>query len=195
MICPRCSAGIQILSPEWQKQRELSSKSCPTCKGTVEIVWDGTRFAAWVFATIALVGGLMAALGTAWPLALFLAFMLGVIVALVPSMVMRVPIAEGTGIRATLYRPRALPPWLNPPWLRVICRMLGAVVSVLAMIVLVLSYLPSPWGGMFLSVLGAFGLWKRTFMLPWFQLKGALAQVSSGALLAIGIFICVRSYT
>jgi hypothetical protein len=195
MICPRCSAEIKIFSPEWQKQRELSSRSCPECKGEVEILWDGTRFAAWLFATVAVVGGLMIVVGVAWPLALFLAFMLGALVAMVPSMVMSVPLAEGTGIRATLYRPRALPPWLSQKWLRALGRILGAVVSVLVITVLISAYIPSPWSGMLLSVLGAFGLWKRAFILPWLQLKGSLAQASSGALVVIGIAICVHSYT
>lgn len=187
MICPRCSAQVRVFSAEWQGQKALPSRHCPVCKGTVELVFDGRRVGAWWMAIAALISVFATALGMPWPLALFLGLMFGAVASMFPSMVLAIPLVEGKGVRAALYKSIELPAWAKPRWLLAVGRVLGLVIGVLFVVGLALSYLSWPWSGIVLSVGGAIGVWKRTFVAPWSQLVGPLPQAASGVLLAIGV--------
>ena len=194
MICPRCSARVAIFSAEWQAQKVLPSRHCPSCKGSVEIVFDGKRTAIWWLTSAALIGGLMVIVGVPWPLAAFFGPTFGALFAMFPTMVLSVPLTEGTGLRAALYRPLKLPTWLGSAWLLTAARMIGAVAGVVLVSGAALSYFSWPLAGLVLFALGAVGVCTRFFIVPWSQSAGPIPRLASGALLAVGVAILLYGY-
>jgi hypothetical protein len=91
MICSSCSKEVRIFSPEWQNQRAATAKKCPFCSHEVEAVMGASTFLSWCTGVGLAAALLLITLGFPWPHATFLALMFGVIVAIVPSLVLRHP--------------------------------------------------------------------------------------------------------
>lgn len=195
MICPHCSFDIKLLSDQWQSQRDASSKHCPACGGSVEIVLDGKTFARWFFGTAGVMLAGMLAIGVDWPLALFLGFMLGASISVFPSFSLRSREESERGLRHLLNRPMDLPTWLTPTeHTRKLGKGVWAALSVLAVVLITLLNIPSPWSGVLLMCAGGFGLWCRTVWFSWFKLEGNGAIAYSTLLILIGASVVFTTY-
>ena len=154
---------------------------------------DGKRVAKWWIATLFTAGGLMVVAGMPLPLAIFFGLMLGAIASMCASFALTAPIAEGTGVRAALYKRRLAPKWLAPSWLLQIGRVSVALVGVLLLVALALSLLPPLWAGALLALTGAVGAWKRIFISAALVSPGRVAQLASAVALVIGLAIILNA--
>ena len=195
MICPHCSFDIKLLSDQWQSQRDASSKHCPACSGSVEIVLDGKTFARWFGGTAGVMFVGMLAAGLDWLPALFLGFMFGASISVLPSISLRTRKKSAGGWRALLNRPVFLPEWLTPSErTKKLGQCVWAALSVLAVVLITLLNIPSPWSGVLLLCAGGFGLWRRTIWLSWFKLEGNGAIAYSTLLMLIGAAVVFTTY-
>lgn len=189
MKCSQCSSVVRVLSPEWQRQREKSEKTCPSCGEAVEVVFGGIKFAKWLLVSGAIVSAISFAIRGSAVLAVFHGLMVGVCVSLFPSIELRPRNHFNSGIRHALNRPRTLPRWLSPPdWLKLVGGATWAVCAKLLLLAVIALSVPPPWSGILLIVLGVFGT------LPWAPSPGTSKAVKLGAVCQVvaGLAILVR---
>lgn len=189
MKCSQCSSVIGVFSPEWQGQRGMNEKTCPSCGAAVEPVFGAIKFAKWFAGSGAMVAAVTFAVSRSVVLAALNGFFIGVCIALLPSIELRPRTKSNSGIRHELNRPRALPGWLSPPdWLRLVAKSMWAVCAQLLLLLVIALTVPPPWSGISLVVLGALCL------LPWMFSPGASMAAKLGAVCQIvaGLAILVR---
>jgi hypothetical protein len=194
LTCPYCKSRVGVFSREWQAQRDVAQKRCPTCGGEVEATFSGKRYIVCL-ASFAGFSWLACAILHVDPAIAFATAMQGIALSLLPSLQLRASQTNQRGQRAWLYRRINLPAWLSPPaGLRKAARALGAIVScVFAGVVAVVAF-PEPWSGLLLVVAGVAGLASRRLWLSWVRLTGLGAQLLSAALLLAGIALLVARY-
>jgi len=195
MKCPSCSVEVRVFSPEWQAQRESPAKRCPACAREAEVVFRAKPFLAWFLLSGLAVAGVMLAFGASPPAATLFGLASGMMIALFPSLELRIVTRNRTGTRAVLNKSIDLPVWLSPaPWLRSLGRALWALGSLIVLVVVVGFGVPPPWSGFLLAVLGTLGVWRREVSLSWFKLNGGGALAYAGGLLLAGVVLVVRHY-
>lgn len=195
MNCPHCSFDIKLLSEPWQRQREASNKHCPACGGIVEVVLDGRTFVRWLCITgVVMVMGLLV-MGLDWPVALFIGFVFGLSISVLPSFSLRAREEHEKGLRSLLNRPILLPQWLTAAKrTRAFGRGAWATLSVVAIVLVTLLNIPSPWSGVLLLCAGGFGLWRKTVWFSWFKIEGNGALAYSIVLILVGAAIVFTTY-
>jgi hypothetical protein len=195
MKCPKCGVEIGLLSDKWQSQRESATKRCHACGEVVEAVLDGKTFSRWLCGTAGVMFAGMLARGLDWPSALFLGLMFGASISVLPSFSLRIRKESKRGLRQLLNRPVDLPTWLTPTeHTRKIGKGVWAALSVLALVLISLLNIPSPWSGVLLLCAGGFGLWSRTVWFSWFKLEGIGAIAYSTLLMVIGAAVVFTTY-
>jgi hypothetical protein len=195
MNCQNCKAEVGVFSSEWQSQRDLPTKRCPSCSREVEVVFGARSFITWLFVSGAIVGGIIRLFGTPWPYAISTGFTTGLTFALFSSLELRVQHQDPGNIRSKLNKPIALPDWLNAPsWLRSIGRAAWATGSLIFLVVVIAVSIPSPWSDLLLLAIGAIGVWRREVWLSWFKLDGYGALAYSAALIFAGVGFLVHHY-
>ena len=50
LVCPHCTASVEIFSEPWQSQRKSNKKVCPSCGKGVEPAFSAKRYVPLLFA-------------------------------------------------------------------------------------------------------------------------------------------------
>jgi hypothetical protein len=195
MKCSLCKSKIGVLSPEWQAQRELKIKKCPSCGSEVEAVFGGATFAKWLVAAGAVVAAVTFLISRSVPLAAINGLIFGMFVALFPSLELRARPNSSSGASRALNRTIDLPPWLKPPaWLLNFANSVWAVGSYLFVLIAVTLGVPFPWSAVLLVVLGAIGLIRRTSPDKEPQGTAIVSKVGAIGMLVLGVGLVVHHY-
>ncbi len=194
MKCSSCKSKVGVFSSEWQAQRELKIKNCPSCGVEVEALLGGATFTKWLIASGAGIAAITFLFSRSAPLALVNGLIFGMFVALFPSLELRPRPLESSGLRHALNRSIDLPGSLKlPAWLVKFASSVWAVGSYLFLLIAVALGIPFPWSAVLLFVLGAIGLVRRASTV------GELTAATRGkggaiGMLMLGIGLVVNHY-
>lgn len=190
MKCRSCGADVGVFSPEWQTQRELKIKKCPSCGAEVEAVFGGARFAKWLLASGTGIAAITFLFSRSTPLALVNGLLYGMFVALFPSLELRPRPEKTFGVAHALNRSIDLPAWLKPPaWLAKFASLAWAVGSYLFLLIAVALGVPFPWSAALLVLLGTVGLIRRTLPAAAHTVLGTKVGAIGILVLAIGLVV------
>jgi hypothetical protein len=195
MKCSSCKSEIGVFSSEWQTQRELKIKKCPSCGAEVEAVFGGAMFTKWLIASGAGIAAITYLFSRSAPLALINGLVFGMFVAFFPSLELRPRAHVNSGARRVLNRSIDLPAWLKPPaWLVKLASSVWAVGSYLFLLIAVALGVPFPWSALLLFVLSAIGLIRRASSDRDPTAGAIRSKVGAIGMLLLGIGLVVHRY-
>ena len=162
MKCSSCKFEVGVFSSEWQTQRELEIRTCPSCSAEVEAVFNGSVFTKWLIASSAGIAAITYLFIRSAPLALTSGLVFGMLVAFFPSLELRPRTHVNSAATSLLNRSINLPAWLKPPaWLVKLTSFVWAVGSYLFLLIAVAFGVPFPWSALLLFMLSAISLLRR----------------------------------
>ena len=196
MKCSSCRSEVGVFSSEWQTQRELKIKKCPSCGAEVEAVFGGATFAKWFIASGAGIAAITYLFSSSAPHAIIYGLVFGMFVAFFPSLELRQRVEVNSGARRILNRSIDLPTWLKPPaWLVSFASSVWAVGSYLFLLIAVALGVPFPGSAVILFVLSAIGL-IRPASTDRDPAAGAIgSKVGLIGMLLLSIGLVVHHYT
>ena len=195
MKCSSCKSKVGVFSSEWQTQRELKIKKCPSCSVEVEAVFGGAVFTRWLIASGAGIAAITYLFSRSAPLAFTNGLIFGMFVAFFPSLELRPRSHINSGARRVLNRSIDLPAWLKPPaWLVNFSSSVWAVGSYLFLLTVVALGVPFPWSALLLFLLSAIGLIRRASSDRDLTAGAIGRKVGAIGMLLLGIGLVVHHY-
>ena len=195
MKCSSCKSEVGVFSSEWQAQRKLKIKKCPSCGAEVEAVFGGVVFTKCLITSGTGIAAITYLFSKSIPLSIINGLIFGMFVAFFPSLELRPRAHVNSGARRVLNRSIDLPGWLKlPPWFVNLASSIGTVGSYLFLLIAVSFGVPFPWSALFLFVLGAIGLIRRASSDQGLTAAAIGSKGGSIGMLLLGIGLVVYHY-